>query len=104
MTIIEIGKEYKLSRHPSTPIGKVMEHNTIMQEVTIKWNDSALIPPTQKYSEWEFLSCFEPAVGGTYYGQATGGNLNCFHDWKRFNGFREDYDYCTKCDRKRFLE
>lgn len=26
----------------------------------------------------------------------------CLHDFKTYRGFREEYDYCTKCDAKRF--
>lgn len=25
----------------------------------------------------------------------------CAHQWKRYNGFSESYDYCTFCDTKR---
>lgn len=26
---------------------------------------------------------------------------SCDHTWKRYQGFIESYDYCTKCDEKR---
>ena len=25
----------------------------------------------------------------------------CYHDWEAYKGFSEDYEYCTKCDKKR---
>ena len=25
----------------------------------------------------------------------------CYHDWKKYTGFNETYEYCTKCDGKR---
>lgn len=25
----------------------------------------------------------------------------CWHEWKHYQGFTENYDYCTKCDAKR---
>lgn len=28
-------------------------------------------------------------------------NLDCDHDWKQYQGFTENYDYCSKCDIKK---
>lgn len=27
--------------------------------------------------------------------------IGCYHDWKEYRGFNNDYEYCTKCDIKR---
>lgn len=29
---------------------------------------------------------------------------HCFHDWERYTGAREVYDYCTRCDKKRDID
>ena len=26
----------------------------------------------------------------------------CYHDWKDYHGFSEDYKFCTKCDAKHY--
>lgn len=37
-------------------------------------------------------------------GQSNNSNTECIHDWKKYVGFKETYEFCNKCDKKRSWE
>lgn len=37
-------------------------------------------------------------------GSSLSKNEPCFHEWKMYWGIRESYEYCTKCDRRKYDE
>jgi len=39
--------------------------------------------------------------GDQYYDKD--GKPFCVHTWKKYEGFTERYEFCTKCDEKRLL-
>lgn len=53
----------------------------------LKINDFELIPP-------KMIDGYELTI-------ISDKNSICFHSWKQYQGFTENYDYCTKCDLKK---
>ena len=101
---MRVGQKYKLVRHPHTPIGTITEVDATMDLVTVEWDNKELIPPMEKYPLEAFSNgAFELIPENTYAFE--GGNGYCYgHNWKEYFGFKEYYEYCTRCDMKRFKQ
>lgn len=68
--------------------------NSIYQEYeyVVKWDDfrSEYSYPTNSCdSTWELVSSNNKS------------EINCLHNWVIYNGFRDAYEYCSKCDLKK---
>lgn len=90
-----VGERYRLVKHPGQPIGKVLDLDYVNDSVYIQWEDEGLIPPIEKYPFKYFNNGNFELVRGTY-------KSTCFHVWKEYKGFREDYEFCMICDEKRY--
>lgn len=102
--MIKLGAKYRLVKHTSQPVCTVLDYNPFTQMVTIAWDDPRLKPPLEHYDEKLFLD-------GTFVSLETsnapiikGGETSCFHAWETYNGFNETYEYCRRCDAKRFKQ
>ena len=100
--MIKQGDRYKLVRHPSTPIGKIIQIDQITDHAIIEWDDQDLIPPYEKYPIRSFKDGTFSLVeefNFTY----VGGDLNCYdHQWQHYIGLMEEYDFCKTCGMKRY--
>lgn len=59
-------------------------------------------PPPDDISRWDADS--EYGGHGEYNGgwgeYGTPPAQGCAHEWRKYSGFTENYEYCTKCDKK----
>lgn len=97
---VRIGAKYQYAKHPDKPIGTATGYDFSSSYVTIEWDNKNLIPPVDDYpeeyfSDGTFLAVDEMSVQG--------GDPACwYHDWAHYKGFTEEYEYCKRCDAKRF--
>ena len=100
-----MGGRYKLVKHPQQPIGIAKTSVWGTKDILVVWEDQSLIPPSDQYPEDMFADGSFVFVG--YPSEDIFGDLSkpyattCRHEWKTYVGFREEYDYCQKCNVKR---
>ena len=96
------GARYKLTMHPDQPTGKVIGFDHMTGNVTIEWDDPTLIPPYDEYPEYSFEDGTFVLLDEPEY-TITQGNKHCWsHQWVKYVGIKEEYEYCNICDAKRF--
>jgi len=102
MTNIKIGGRYRLAKHPDQPIGVVTDVDLFTAKILVVWENTNLIPPQDYYPESSFYD-------GTFVSIDTeeftiiGGDPHCWsHDWIPYTGLREVYEFCKRCDMKRY--
>lgn len=100
---IILNARYKLTKHPHQPTGTICRINPYTREIDIEWDDKTLIPPIQKYPQdalsdgtFEFLN-----YGGDFSGYLGEYVPECAHEWVRYTGLMNEYEYCKKCDVKK---
>jgi hypothetical protein len=105
---IIIGARYKLLKHPHQPIGTAARFMPQTHEIWVEWDDQTLNPPADHYPESYFGDgTFEFVDYGSdkpYYireMEKEKATKTCSHEWAVYNGFREYYEYCKKCDIKK---
>lgn len=89
--MFSLGKRVQIKNRPETK-GTVSQVSFDGNDVYIDYDDTGLIPP----SEWRSIHDLEIISVPDKTGL-------CWHDWKKYTGFTEQYEYCSKCDEKRPL-
>ena len=103
--MIMMGSRYRLMSHPDRPVGITKGQRP--GEILVVWEDSALLPPSEWFPEemfsngkFEMIREDYSSLYGGYVGDY-GHERVCLHEWKNYQGFCEEYEFCVKCDIKR---
>ena len=88
---MKVGDEVCLTHYPEC-IGTVVGYDINYDLVTVHWRKTGLVN-------------IEPHANLTKVGQLpfSAADKYCNHDWVRYTGITQSYDFCTKCDAKKEL-
>jgi hypothetical protein len=104
---MKLGAKYRMVKHPNQPVGTLTTYDPMTMYGTIVWDDKNLIPPQDDYPATAFQNgTFEMVDEAFDYflsmDSTNDGSCKWGHNWKPYTGLREQYEYCDRCDTKRF--